>query len=166
MSMVTRPPREGVAGRRGEQVGEVGLERAFALGVGVALIVLGLLGSFGNPLVGRPGATSLIVTGPGHDIVHLVVGALFVHVGHILSARQRSTGLLALGAFLALSGFLSLVVPDLLGVYGLATSGLDQLAHLALGITAVVIGWLGRGATGRRPAARSARMRGARRTGA
>jgi hypothetical protein len=163
--MVRRPPRAAAAGRRGEQVGELGLERGFALAVGGALVVVGLLGSFGSPIVGRPESTSLIVTGPGHDIVHLVVGALFLHVGVILTGLQRSTGILSLGAFLLLSGLLSLILPDLLGVYGAATSGLDQLAHLGLGIAALAIGWQGRGRAGRLAGTRAARPSRARRRG-
>ena len=46
----------------------------------------------GNPIVGRPETTGLIVTGFGHDLVHLVCGALFLHVGLALDrppARLR-----------------------------------------------------------------------------
>ena len=165
MSMVTRPPRSGLAGRSPDRGGDAGLERGFALLAGAGLIGAGLLGSFGSPLVGRPEATSLLVTGPGHDVLHLVAGALFLHVGVILIGRQRSLGVMALGAGLLLSGLLSLVAPDLLGLYGPATSGLDQLAHLGLGVAALAIGWQGLGARERRAGARGSRASGARRRG-
>ena len=61
------------------------------------LIVLGLAGSLGNPLVGGPESTGLIVTGFGHDLAHLVRGALFLHVGLALTGRQRAYGLVGLG---------------------------------------------------------------------
>jgi hypothetical protein len=40
---------------------------------------------------------------------------------------------------------LSLLSADLMGLYDAATSGLDQLAHLLLGVAAIVVGWMGRG---------------------
>jgi hypothetical protein len=73
----------------GGRMGSLGLERTFAMVAGAILIVLGLAGSVGNPFVGRPDTTGIIVTGFGHDLVHLVCGALFLHVGVALNGRQR-----------------------------------------------------------------------------
>jgi hypothetical protein len=126
-------------------MGSAGLDRGFALVVGSVLIVLGLAGSVGNPLVGREGTTGVIVTGFGHDLLHLVCGALFVHVGIALTGRQRAYGLVGLGVIFVVTGALSLVSSDLVGLYDAPTSGLDQLGHLLLGVAAVVIGWMGRG---------------------
>jgi hypothetical protein len=126
-------------------MGSAGLERGFALVVGGVLIVLGLAGSVGNPIVGRSDTTGVFVTGFGHDLVHLVCGALFVHMGIALSGRQRAYGLVGLGVFFVLTGLLSLVSTDLVGLYDAPTTGFDQLAHLLLGVAAVVIGWMGRG---------------------
>jgi hypothetical protein len=123
----------------------LGLERGFALVVGAVLIVVGLAGSLGNPIVGRPDGTGILVTGFGHDLMHLVAGALFVHVGLALSGRQRAMALVALGAAFLATGLLSLLSADLMGLYDAATSGLDQLAHLLLGVAAIVVGWMGRG---------------------
>jgi hypothetical protein len=136
-------------------MGSLGLERGFALVTGTILVVLGVLGTVGGPLVGRPGATGLIVTGFGHDLVHLVCGALFLHVAVAFDRRQRAYGLLGLGVFFMVTGLLSLLVTDLFGIYDAPTSGLDQLAHLLLGLAAVVIGWMGRGVE-RREVGRSA----------
>jgi hypothetical protein len=122
----------------------LGLERSFAMVVGVVLITLGMAGVIGNPIVGRADTTGIVVTGFGHDLVHLVTGALFLHVGVALNGRNRAFGLIGLGLFLSLTGLLSLVSSDLLGFYGAATSGIDQLAHFLLGIAAIVVGWMGR----------------------
>ncbi len=123
----------------------LGLERTFAMVVGTILIVLGVAGSIGNPIVGRPETTGILVTGFGHDLLHLVVGALFLHVGLALNGRNRGYGLMGLGVILLVTGLLSLISGDLLGLYDAPASGLDQLGHLLLGIAAVVIGWMGRG---------------------
>ncbi len=126
-------------------MGSLGLERTFAMVVGAVLIVLGIAGSLGNPIVGRPDTTGLFVTGFGHDLVHLVCGALFLHVGIALNGRNRAYGLIGLGSFFLVTGLLSLLRTDLLGLYDAPTSGFDQLAHLLLGGSAIVIGWMGRG---------------------
>ena len=126
-------------------MGSVGLERTFAIIVGTVLVALGIGGSLGNPIVGGPQDTGIIVTGFGHDLVHLVTGALFLHVGLALNGRNRAFGLVGLGVFFLLSGVLSFLSSDLLGIYDARTSGLDQLAHVLLGVAAIVVGWMGRG---------------------
>lgn len=136
-------------------MGTVGLERGFAIVAGAVLLILGIAGSIGNPIVGRPETTALFVTGFGHDLVHLVTGALFLHAGIALNGRNRAYGLVGLGVFYVISGALSLISADLFGLYDAAASGLDQLAHLLLGVAAIVIGWTGRGEE-RREVGRSA----------
>ncbi len=126
-------------------MGSLGLERTFAIVVGVVLVLLGVAGSLGNPIVGGPEHTGILVTGFGHDLVHLISGALFLHVGLALNGRNRAYGLVGLGIFFLVTGVLSLASADLLGLYDEATSGLDQIAHVLLGLAAVVIGWMGRG---------------------
>jgi hypothetical protein len=126
-------------------MGSLGLERGFAIVVGAVLIVLGIGGLIGNPIVGRPEQTGLIITGFGHDLVHLVSGALFLHVGIALNGRNRAYGLIGLGIFFLVSGLLSLLSSDLLGLYDEPTSGFDQLGHVLLGVAAIVVGWMGRG---------------------
>jgi hypothetical protein len=125
-------------------MGSLGLERSFAMVVGVILIGLGLAGAIGNPVVGRADSTGIVVTGFGHDLVHLVVGALFLHFGVALNGRDRAYGLVGLGIFLLLTGLVSLVSSDLLGIYDAGTSGIDQLGHVLLGVASIVVGWMGR----------------------
>jgi hypothetical protein len=126
-------------------MGSFGLERGFAVAVGAVLVVLGLAGSLGNPIVGRPETTDLIVTGVGHDLMHIVSGALFLHVGLALNGRNRANGLIVLGVVFLVTGILSFLTSDLLGLYGAPASGLDQVAHVVLGIAAIGVGWRARG---------------------
>ena len=125
-------------------MGSLGLERTFAMVVGGVLVLLGVGGSLGNPVVGGPQDTGIFITGFGHDLVHLVTGALFLHVGIALNGRNRAYGLMALCPFYLASGIASFISADLFGLYDTATSGFDQLAHLLLGLAAIVIGWMGR----------------------
>jgi prepilin signal peptidase PulO-like enzyme (type II secretory pathway) len=126
-------------------MGSMGLERSFAVVIGSVLVLLGVAGSLGNPIVGGPEQTNIIVTGFGHDLVHLVTGALFLHVGLALNGRNQAYGLVGLGVFYVVTGLLSFVSADLLGLYDEPTSGLDQIGHVLLGLAAIVIGWMGRG---------------------
>lgn len=126
-------------------MGSLGLERTFAIVVGIVLVVLGVAGSLGNPIVGGPEQTGVIVTGFGHDLVHLISGALFLHVGIALNGRNRAYGLVGLGVFFLVTGVLSFISADLFGLYDEATSALDSIAHVLVGLAAVVIGWMGRG---------------------
>jgi|GEM_PF-5390648 len=123
----------------------MGQERTFAIVVGAVLVVLGIGGSVGNPIVGGPDDTGIITTGFGHDLVHLVTGALFLHVGIALNGRNRGYGLMGLGVFFLATGIVSLISGDLFGLYDAPTSGIDQLGHVLLGVAALVIGWMGRG---------------------
>jgi hypothetical protein len=144
--MATRPEPPATTRAGGHGTTELGRERGYALLVGAILIVLGLAGSLGTPIVGSADDTSLIVTGPGHDIAHLILGALFLHVGLALDGRLRADGLLILGAILLLTGILSLLSPGLFGLYGSPTSVLDQLIHLVIGAVSIGIGVVARNA--------------------
>jgi hypothetical protein len=126
-------------------MGSLGLERTFAIVTGAVLVVLGIAGSLGNPIVGGSEQTGIIVTGFGHDLVHLISGALFLHVGLALNGRNRAYGLVGLGLFFLVTGMVSFISADLLGLYDEPTSGLDQIAHVLLGLAALVIGWMSRG---------------------
>ena len=137
-------------------MGSTGLERGFGVVVGTVLVVLGLAGSFGNPIVGAPGE-AMLVTGAGHDLMHLVAGALYIHVGLVLSGRHRANALVILGAVFVVSGVVSLLGPELFGFYGAPASPLDQLGHVAIGAASIVVGWMGRMGPARQPRRRASR---------
>ena len=126
-------------------MGAFGFERGFAVAVGGVLIALGLLGSLGNPIIGRPETGAVLTSGAGLDLIHVVSGALFVHIGLALNGRNRANGLMALGVFFILIGIISLISGDLFGIFGAASSGVGRIAHIVLGIASLVVGWMGRG---------------------
>jgi hypothetical protein len=126
-------------------MGAFGFERGFAVVAGGVLIALGLLGSLGNPLIGRPEAGAVLTSGAGLDLIHVVSGALFVHVGLALNGRNRANGLMALGVFYIVIGTISFLSSDLFGLFGASSSGIGTIAHIVLGVAALVVGWMGRG---------------------
>ena len=77
--------------------------------------------------------------------MHLVTGALFLHVGLALNGRNRAYGLVGLGLFYLVSGLLSFLTARPVRALRRTHLGLDQLAHVLLGLAAIVIGWMGRG---------------------
>jgi hypothetical protein len=132
-----------------------GLERGFSAAVGIVLVVVGLLGSVDNPLVGEAGSGALLGTGAIHDLLHVIVGALFIHVAVALRGRAQADSIIGLGVLLLATGVLSLLSGDVFGVYEGATSGLDQLMHLLVGSLAILVGWMARGGRAARVGRRS-----------
>jgi hypothetical protein len=118
--------------------------RPVALALGLVLLALGVLGLIGGPIVGRPASEPLVVTGPGHDILHLILGALFIHVAFGLAGRAAADGLTMLGLVSLAVAALTVVSPDLLGLLGAPANLGDQLLHVVIGGVAIVVGRLAR----------------------
>jgi hypothetical protein len=129
-------------GAEAPRPGPAAYARPFAAAAGVALAGLGLLGILGNPLVGAVANLPVVVTGPVHDVLHVVLGALYLHVAFALAGRLQGDGLVALGAFGLLFGVLSLASPDLFGLLDEGTNLADQLLHLVVGAVSVGLGWV------------------------
>ncbi len=127
---------------------DLGLARAYAAIVGLTLVALGVLGFFGNPIVGDPGTSPLLVTGTVHDMVHLTTGFLALYIAFATVGRVQANAVIAFGvAYLAIAAVL-LLSPNLFGVLGPSpgyNAGLlDQLLHLAVGFVSVAIGIVAR----------------------
>ena len=137
-------------------MGSLGLERGFALVTGTVLVCSGCWAPWAAPSSADPGPRALFVTGFGHDLVHLGLRRPLPPRGGwpstAASAPTASSGWASSSWSPACSACSS---ADLFGLYDAPTSGLDQLAHLLLGLAAVVIGWMGRGVE-RREVGRSA----------
>jgi hypothetical protein len=121
----------------------------WALGLGVVLIALALLGFVPNPFVGAPSArwgTPLLVTGDSHDVVHLIGGAVALHAALGLSRARRDVVLVVLGAIALLLLALGILDGRWLGLLTWPVGLADQLLHLIVGLGSMLVGLAGLGA--------------------
>jgi len=88
-----------------------------AIIIGLAFIVVGILGFISNPLVGSS-HDAIFHTDQTHNIVHLASGALFLLIA--IASPQSA------GAFLIFFGIVYLA----LGVYGATTMGSEESKKL------------------------------------
>ncbi len=118
------------------------MAKTMALVFGIILVLIGLLGFVGNPLVG---ANGLFVTNGLHNIVHIVFGIILVVASR--SGQGNSALWLKILGFvflvLAVLGFL-LGGPMLLGIVAINT--MDQWLHLVLGVVLLIAGMRGNSA--------------------
>ena len=108
------------------------MAKKFATVFGWIFVILGVLGFFGNPLVGgAPGAWFMADT--AHSLVHLISGIIFLWVAY--GAAEKSAGLLkvfgVIYLLVAIIGFFS-STGSVLGL--LAVNGADNWLHLVFGI--------------------------------
>jgi hypothetical protein len=122
--------------------GSMTLPKAYATIVGVLLIVLGLLGFVGNPLIGDATATShpIFVTGAAHNLVHLVTGALAIYIAFGLVADQQGLALTGLGLTYVAIVLLTLINGTLFGVFAYPVNLADQVLHVAVAVVSMVVG--------------------------
>jgi hypothetical protein len=118
------------------------LPKAYAVVVGVLLIVLGLLGFVGNPLVGDVTATShpIFVTGAAHNLVHLVTGALAIYVAFGLVADQQGLAVTGIGLVYVAIVLLSLINGTLFGILAYPVNAPDEVLHVALAVAGIGVG--------------------------
>ena len=118
--------------------------RAFAAILGVVLTVLGLLGFIGNPVIGDATGGPLFVTGIVHDLLHLTTGALLLYIAFGMGGRPQAEALIGVGIGYLVFVLLTLISPNLLGIFNYPVNGLDHLLHLAVGAACIGVGWFGR----------------------
>jgi hypothetical protein len=118
------------------------LPKAYAIVVGVLLIVLGLLGFVSNPLVGDVTATShpIFVTGAAHNLIHLITGALAIYTAFGLVEDQQDLGVTGLGLIYVAIVLLTLINGTLFGVLAYPVNLPDQLLHVAIAAVSIGIG--------------------------
>src|SRR3954454_14567159 len=94
----------------------MGLGTLYGAVVGVVLIVIGLLGFVGNPIVGDPSAHPLFVTGTVHNLIHIVSGTLGLYIAFGLSGRQQGIALIGFGVLCLAFVVLTLINSSLFGI--------------------------------------------------
>ena len=76
-------------------MGSLGLERTFAMVVGGVLVLLGVGGLLGNPIVGGPEDTGIFVTGFGYPVVPEGTARLRVQASAALGREDMDRALRA-----------------------------------------------------------------------
>lgn len=120
--------------------------KGYAALVGIVLVAVGLLGFINNPIVGEPGA--IFVTGPVHNLVHLVTGAIALYIAFGLTGRAQAQWLIGLGVLYAAVFVLLLISPTLFGILGgeqYAANVADHVLHAALAVLSIGIGYMAMG---------------------
>jgi hypothetical protein len=123
------------------------LAKGYAALVGVVLVVIGLLGFIGNPIVGDPANNPLFVTGTIHNIVHLATGLLALYIAYMLTGLNQANALIGFGALYIVILVLTFVSPNLFGILGNASYNVnmpDHLLHAALGVASIAVGYMAR----------------------
>ncbi len=122
------------------------IARWFAIGSGVVLILMGLLGFIGNPIASTPENNPLFVVDPIHNLIHIVTGAAALFVGYSLRGEALGNGLMVLGAGYGLVLLLTLVDPDAFGLLQHPVNAADHVLHVALTVAFLGVGWMARSA--------------------
>jgi hypothetical protein len=128
------------------EMGSMTAARGYSALVGVALVVTGLLGFVGNPLVGdaKPGGDPLFVTGTVHNLVHLLTGALALYIAFGLKGESQSMGVVGFGVLYLVILVLTIINGNLFGILNYPVNGLDHVLHLAVGVASIGVGVMGR----------------------
>lgn len=114
------------------------MDKTFAIIFGAVFVLVGLLGFVSNPLVGEG---AVFATNALHDVVHLLIGIIFLIVAFGYPGKSAMTlnvfGVIYL--ILAVLGFI--MTPNegmLLGIVEMNVA--DNWLHLVLGIVLLAVG--------------------------
>lgn len=111
---------------------------------GIVFVLVGILGWVPNPIVG-PGA--MFETNTMHDLVHLVIGVVFILVA-LLAADKSALSLKVIGVVYLLVAVLGFVmVPQGGSLLGLVETNMaDHWLHVVLGVVLIGAGFLAKDA--------------------
>ncbi len=116
--------------------------RGYAGLVGIVLVVVGLLGFVGNPIVGS--GSALFPTGALHNVVHVATGLLALYVGLGLPSSQQANGMIGFGVLYLVVFVLLIVSPTLFGLFDTPLNVADHILHAGLGIVSLAVGSMAR----------------------
>ena len=128
--------------------GSMGVAKGYAITVGVVLVLVGLLGFIGNPIVGDASKNPIFVTGTIHNLLHLITGSLALYVAFGLRGDQQVIGVAALGLLYVALFVLTLINPTLFDMLDHPVNAADHVLHLGLAIASLGVGWYARSGQG------------------
>lgn len=115
------------------------MARQYAQIVGIVLLLLGVAGL----LLGDGILASALNIDLTEDLVHLVIGALFVYLGFAkVDNATVKTVVGAVGAVLILVGIIGFIDPKGFGLIPSGWTVIDNIIHLLLGLLGVAVGFL------------------------
>jgi hypothetical protein len=110
---------------------------------GIALIGAGLLGFIDNPIVSSR-SDALFQTGTVHNAVHIVTGLLALYIAFGLKGEMQTNGVIGFGVLYAVVLVVTLISPNLFGLFQYGVNVGDHLLHAALAVVSLGIGWMAR----------------------
>lgn len=126
-------------------MGNYGLAKSYAALIGIVLVVVGLLGFIGNPIVGNPATSNPIFhTDAIHNIVHLATGALALYIAFGLPAERIPNGVIAFGVLYVVILLAVLLSPTLFGILAVPANAPLHLLHAALAVVSLAVGYMAR----------------------
>jgi hypothetical protein len=128
---------------------EYGLAKTYAAVVGVVLVLVGLLGFISNPIVGEPTANNnpIFVTDAVHNVVHIASGLLLLYIAFATSGVTRANWLIGFGVLYVGVLVLTLINPELFGIFQNPVNTADHVLHAALAFLSIGVGYMARNET-------------------
>lgn len=108
-----------------------GLVQTYAAIAGVVLVLVGLLGFLGTPIVGDADG-ALLTTDPLHNVVHIATGVFGLFVAFGLKGRAQVQGTLAFAVLYAVILVAVLISPTLFGLFAVPANLPLHVIHAAL----------------------------------
>lgn len=122
-----------------------GFVQAYAAIAGVVLVLVGLLGFLGTPIVGSADG-ALLATDALHNVVHIATGVFGLFVAFGLNGRAQVQGMLAFAVLYAVILVAVLVSPTLFGLFSVAANLPLHVIHAALAAAGFATYFIGRNA--------------------
>ena len=116
-----------------------GIQKTFALILGIVLLLVGILGFFNNPLVGKDG---FFGTNVWQDVLHLIAGAIGIYAGTKGKGQGYNMVVGWIGIALGVLGFIpgvSTLFADLLNINTNIT-----ILHLVIGVVCLLVYYTGK----------------------
>lgn len=120
-----------------------GLVQGWMTLAGTVLVVVGLLGFFENPLVGKASG-ALIPADNTHNIVHLFTGLLALYIAFRLRGQNQVSATIGFGILYVVIFLAVLISPTLFSFFDVPANAVVHVINAALGVVSLGVGYLAR----------------------